>query len=114
MATIEYFVSSRAEHEYVVHSRINSEYFLNLKAEQAINAALGWHGGKIGKYRFEVNVFTKSSKLGINNGKVWKLCMWEGDKGMANGCVVNYDRGWQLKPLKEYEPYILHILRLYS
>lgn len=114
MAKIEYFVSSRAEQEYVIHSRINSEYFLNLKAEQAINAALGWHGGKIGKYRFEVNVFKKPSKLAINNGKVWKLCIWDGEKGMANGCVVNYDRGWQIRPVREFEPYIKHILSLYS
>ncbi|AEI51046.1 DUF7678 domain-containing protein [Runella slithyformis] len=114
MANNEYSESSRTEHEYIKQTRVDSEYLLSLKSEQAINTVLGWHGGKIGKYRYEVNVSKKSSKLGINNGKVWKLCIWDGEKGMAKGCVVNYDGGWQIRPDKEFEPYVKQILKIYD
>ncbi|MCP1382011.1 DUF7678 domain-containing protein [Runella salmonicolor] len=114
MDTIHYFASSRDEQDYGLYSEIDNDYFLQLKAEQALVEAMNWHGGKIAKYRFEVNVLPKSSKLGINNGRIWKLRIWEGEKGMAKGSVANYDREWQLLPSKELEPHIKRILKLYN
>ncbi len=72
------------------------------------------HGGKIDNYRFEVNVQRKPSTLGINNGKISKLCIWDSTKGMGNGCIVDYDNEWLIKPLKEFEPYIRQIMKLYN
>ena len=72
------------------------------------------HGGKIDNYRFEVNVQRKPSTLGINNGKISKLCIWDSTKGMGNGCIVDYDNDWLIKPLKEFEPYIRKIMKLYN
>ncbi len=114
MSKIEFLPNSSTEKNYPFQSKIEQDYFLNSRVEQVINFALGWHGGKIENYRFEVNVLKKSSKICINNGKIWKLCIWDSKKGMANGCVANYDQGWITKPSLELEPYIRQIMKLYK
>lgn len=47
---------------------------------------------------FESKLFDEGSQFGINNGRVSKLniCF---DKGLFwDNCIVNYDRGWDIKP----------------
>lgn len=56
------------------------------------------------KYSFIAKLFDdKSADLGIQGGRVSKLAISIGEKwtGMDN-CVVNYDRGWDIRPGKEY------------
>jgi len=50
-------------------------------------------------YRVNAKVFLEDSEFGIENGPVSKL--WIAD---SNGdCVINYDRGWDVKPTAETE-----------
>lgn len=78
------------------------------------NTRPGLYGGKIDRYRFEVNVIETPSKLGINNGKIVRLCIWDSEKGIISGCVVDYNSQWLLKPKKEFVPYIQKIMKLYN
>ncbi|KTF59738.1 MULTISPECIES: DUF7678 domain-containing protein [Bacillus amyloliquefaciens group] len=58
-----------------------------------------------GKYSFMAKLFDdKNDDLGIQGGRVSKLTISIGEKwtGMDN-CLVNYDRGWDIRPSKEYE-----------
>jgi len=53
-----------------------------------------WICGKLYGYRVECKVFSVGSKWGIDGGKISKLCIRDG----AGRWVVNYDRGWDVKP----------------
>lgn len=54
----------------------------------------GWISGTIAEFRFSAKVYgVPSSKYGINGGRVSKL---EIKKGTMP--VVNYDRGWDIRP----------------
>lgn len=48
-----------------------------------------WQMGTIDDIRFSAKVYEEDSEFGINNGNVSKLWI-EG--------VLNYDRGWEIKP----------------
>ena len=59
------------------------------------------------KYTWEVKHFDAGSSFGINNGRISKLFVLQEDKqtydktnaaSLFNGCVINYDRGWDIKP----------------
>ncbi len=56
----------------------------------------GWTVGTIGEFRFRAKVYGAPSKYGIDNGRVSKL---EIKKGTMP--VVNYDRGWDIRPESE-------------
>ncbi len=61
----------------------------------------GWVTGSFGDYHFQAKVYDTGSKYGIDNGRVSKLCIWrtkETDGHIAKHCVVNYDRGWDVRP----------------
>jgi hypothetical protein len=50
------------------------------------------------------------SKLGLDRGKISKVAIWDPEvlKNTGNfigSCIVNYDRGWDIKPSKIAEPY---------
>lgn len=53
-----------------------------------------WCGGVAGEFSFEAKLFDSSSHFGINEGRVSKLWIQD-NKGK---CLVNYDRGWDVKP----------------
>jgi hypothetical protein len=74
----------------------------------------GLYGGKIDRYRYEVSVVKTPTPEGINNGKIVKLCIWDSEKGINGGCIVDYNSVWLLKPRQEYEPYIRRIMQLYK
>lgn len=75
---------------------------------------LGWCGGKIRNYRFEVSVSNNGSEIGINEGKILKLYLWDSEKGLSEGCEINYNRGWVIKPSKRVEPYFKEIMELFN
>jgi hypothetical protein len=61
------------------------------KDERRIN---GWVEGKAtGGITFCAKVFDKGSQYGINNGCISKLDIRQG-----RNIIVNYDRGWDVKP----------------
>jgi hypothetical protein len=47
-------------------------------------------------YKFEAKVFDEPSKYGIHNGRISKL--WVHPKGDPGNWLINYDRGWDIKP----------------
>ncbi len=69
-----------------------------------------WVKGAVDKYTFEAKLFDDGSTYGINNGRVSKLSIYDEAKRLElhdffKSCIVNYDRGWDIKPKKEDKPY---------
>lgn len=67
-----------------------------------------------GKRCFEVEIkhFESGSYWGIDGGKISKL--WARDKD-SRKVVINYDRGWDIKPNTECEKALLQaLLNLYN
>jgi hypothetical protein len=78
-----------------------------------------WVSGRVGKYYFEAKLFDVGSEFGIKKGRVSKLTIWDkvdkeisGWKDIFKGCIVNYDRGWDTKPTKEFKPYYDAVMSL--
>ena len=62
-----------------------------------------WCSGVAGDYKFEAKLFDDGSCFGINFGRVSKLSLKRlatvgNGQNWFNGVVVNYDRGWDIKP----------------
>ena len=68
-----------------------------------------WHEGALKvygtNYRYWAKVYDEGSEYGIDGGRVSKLMIKEGDK-----IVVNYDRGWDIKPTDEYAQLAMEII----
>lgn len=62
----------------------------------------GWAEGTVGPYRWEAKVYEEGSEFGINGGRISKLTIWDEKKrresNLLAACIVNYDRGWDIKP----------------
>lgn len=54
---------------------------------------------------FEAKVFEVGSSFGIHDGRISKLSIW--DKN-TNEIVVNYDRGWDIKPGRNLDKKVLN------
>lgn len=72
----------------------------------------GWIKGTIGKYTFNAKVFDLPSVYGIKNGRVSKLGIYDDEQRRRGGdyfaaCIVNYDRGWDIRPKGKTEQAIL-------
>ena len=71
-----------------------------------------WLKGNHGKYHFEAKVFDTGSHYGIDGGRVSKLMIWDVEIRQQTGnlmkaCIVNYDRGWDIKPEKAQDKQVL-------
>lgn len=76
-----------------------------------------WCEGKIGKYNFEAKLFDEDSTFGIKKGRVSKLAIWDEEvrqkeRNFIKGCIVVYDRGWDMKPTKESKPFFDAVMTL--
>ena len=58
-----------------------------------------WVTGTCEGHTFHAKLFDTPSEFGIKNGRVSKfsLCL----NSNRSRCIINYDRGWDLKPTKE-------------
>lgn len=63
------------------------------------------HNGK--EYEISAKVYDKGSEYGINNGRISKLWVRPKEGGKP---IINYDRGWDIKPTKEYKKLLYNIL----
>ena len=52
-----------------------------------------WMFGSIDGYEYEAKVYDLGSEYGINGGRISKLYVTK-----AGRVVINYDRGWDIKP----------------
>jgi hypothetical protein len=67
------------------------------------------HGHTLGRRKrmeVEMKVFASGSVFGINNGRISKLSIWHG-KGKKITTLVNYDRGWDIRPDMDSDAYRL-------
>jgi hypothetical protein len=69
-----------------------------------------WVSGTVDKYEFSALILKLPSKLGIDRGKISKLSIWDpvvlsNTSNFIGSCIVNYDRGWDIKPSRIAEPY---------
>lgn len=69
-----------------------------------------WLSGKVNQYEFSALLFIAGSKTGIDKGKISKLSIWdpvvkENTKSFIDSCIINYDRGWDIRPSKIARPY---------
>ncbi|WP_215239039.1 DUF7678 domain-containing protein [Dyadobacter helix] len=76
-----------------------------------------WLSGTVDSYEFSALILKSPSKSGIDKGKISKLSIWdpvvlENTKSFIGSCVVNYDRGWDIRPSKIAEPYYLKVKSL--
>ena len=76
-----------------------------------------WCTGKVGKYNFQAKLFDNGFEYGINNGRVSNLSIWDEEilqkeQDFFNSCIVNYNRGWDIKPKKEFEQYFNAVMIL--
>lgn len=94
---------------------------MNIESENAyftrFESGTNWCDGKVGKYNFQAKLFDEGSTFGIENGRVSKLSIWDEEKrqkeqNFCNACVVNYDRGWDIKPSNEIKPYFDAVMTL--
>lgn len=81
------------------------------------NNADAWVDGTVGQYRFQAKLFDEGSTFGINNGRVSKLAIWDEEirqekQNFFAGCIVNYDRGWDIKPKKTLKPFYDAVMSL--
>jgi len=68
-----------------------------------------WVSGTADKYEFSALILSES-KTGIDKGRISKLSIWDpkvrkNTNNFIGSCIVNYDRGWDIKPSKLAEPY---------
>lgn len=76
-----------------------------------------WCDGTVGKYNFQAKLFDYGSDFGIDEGRVSKLSIWnqavrEEKQDFLEACIVNYDRGWDIKPEGDTEPYFNAVMEL--
>lgn len=62
-----------------------------------------WCDGTVGEYNFQAKLFDTGSTFGIKNGRVSRLAIWservrQEKQNFLGACVLNYDRGWDIKP----------------
>lgn len=76
-----------------------------------------WNNWKIGKvevngkvYKYGIKHFDEPSKYGIKQGRISKLFLENSDGKL----VVNYDRGWDIKPKKDENNAIWLIMKKYD
>lgn len=67
----------------------------------------GWIKGQEGDFKFEAKVYEQPSKYGINEGRISKLTIFDKNNMM----IINYDRGWDIKPRDITEGMYLNILK---
>ena len=71
-----------------------------------------WLKGMIDGYEFFALVFQTGSKYGINEGRISKLAVRHKLQSLTevSRYIINYDRGWDIKPEAEEQKLILDTL----
>jgi hypothetical protein len=102
-------VSIPAEKE--IHAEITG------KVGDATNRGAFWISGIVDRYEFSALILKEPSRSGIDKGRISKLSILdptirESTNSFIDSCIVNYDRGWDIKPSKLAEPYYNKVMAL--
>lgn len=76
-----------------------------------------WVSGVVDQYEFSALILNNITKLGIDKGRISKLAIWdpvlrESSNNFIKSCIVNYDRGWDIRPSKIALPYYNKVKQL--
>lgn len=76
-----------------------------------------WVNGTVGPYSFEAKLFDDASTYGIGNGRVSKLAIYDNNlreekRDFLAACIINYDRGWDIRATKETRPFLDVVISL--
>lgn len=90
--------------------------FQECSADPDIRGAY-WLSGLVDRYEFSALLLKLHSKSAIEKGKISKLSIWDpvimkDTKSFIGSCIVNYDRGWDIKPSKIAQPYYIKLKSL--
>jgi hypothetical protein len=96
--------------------KIKEEYIVKAEFTRFDNST-NWVDGIVDKYRFQAKLFDEGSTFGINDGRVSKLMIWDEAvrqqaQNIFEGCIVNYDRGWDIEPQPEHKIYFNAVMEL--
>lgn len=77
--------------------------------DSVINRAF-WITGTVDKYEFSALILNSPSKSGIEKGRISKLAIWDPEvrqktNNFIGSCIVNFDKGWDIRPSKMAQPY---------
>jgi len=108
----------KAVDEYIKNQKFDfnppkeSEIFAEIKKrydDPDIARAI-WISGVVDQYEFSALIFNGPSKSGIDKGRISKLSIWdpvvkENTNNFLGSCIMNYDRGWDIRPGKVAQPF---------
>ena len=69
-----------------------------------------WLTGFVNQYEFSALILSAPSKSGLDKGRISKLAIWDpqneaSTKNFIGSCIMNYDRGWDIRPSLIAEPF---------
>ena len=70
-----------------------------------------WKHGELNGFKWCIKVFEVGSEFGINNGRISKLWIQRESNGET---VVNYSRGWDVKPFDDGNFYDNDVKEVYE
>lgn len=81
----------------------------NRTSDSEISRAI-WLMGTVAHYEFSALILNVPAKSGIDKGRITKLSIWDpvirGETdNFIGSCIVNYDRGWDIRPSILAEPF---------
>lgn len=118
---------NRAIDEYLVKQKLDfvppkeKDITANIKDRTPDSKQKGaiWISGHVDKYEFSALVLPQPANTAIEKGRISKVSIWDPEQLESTGsfigsCIVNYDRGWDIKPSKLAEPYYKRVISLLS
>ena len=69
-----------------------------------------WISGTVNQYEFSALILKTPAKTAMEKGRISKLSIWDpavrkATSNFIGACIVNYDRGWDIRPSRRAEPY---------
>lgn len=69
-----------------------------------------WLSGSVNQYEFSALILKAAAKTAMDKGRISKLSIWDpavrkATNNFIGACIVNYDRGWDIRPSRRAEPF---------
>lgn len=116
MRAIESYLNNRKQSDVVKSTTsIASTIYLDETSPEVKDAR--WLAGKVGIYEFSILQLSGPSKTGLEKGRISKLSIWDpavrkATDNFIQACIVNFDRGWDIRPSRIAQPYYEKVLEL--